>query len=542
MPSRLNRRELVRLLLGASLATQGCRRRAAFAGSVRGAADGVGHRLRGPTIEQASGPPVRVGVVIVGAGPSGLGAAYRLAALDVEDFAVFELETRPGGTSAFGSDGVVRYPWGAHYVPLPSSDNQPLVDLLAAVGAVSRDESGEPRPAENVRVREPEERVFYQGRWYEGLVPLAAATARDRAELRRFETLIAGYVGRRDAAGKRAFALPLRRSSEAARFAELDRLSAADWLRARGFTSTLLRWYLNYACRDDYGLTLEHTSAWAMLFYFAARKPAPGRASAPFLTWPEGNGRLVGYLAEKAGQRLLLGRLVTDVVPREEHVRVSVLDVVSGKLTLYHADHVILAVPKFVAGRVLRPFRDARPDFLDEFSYGAWMVANLHLRRRPESVGFPFAWDNVLYDSPSVGYVSATHQRLRDRGPTVWTYYLPLTDADPKQAREALLSATHADLCEAIITDLGRAHSDLESAIERIDVWRWGHAMIRPVPGFITGQARKRALAPVGRVEFAHSDLSGVALFEEAFDRGLRAAEGVARAKGRVFEPLGGRG
>ncbi|HEX9621169.1 MAG TPA: NAD(P)-binding protein [Polyangiaceae bacterium] len=540
MSSRLNRRELVGLLLGASLAAGGCRRRTAFPGSVRGASDAVGHRLRGPTVEQARGQPVRSAVAIVGGGPSGLAAAHRLAELDLGDFLIFELERQPGGTSAFGLDGVVPYPWGAHYLPLPSRDNRPLVDLLEAMGALERDEHGEPRAAEHVRVREPEERVFYDGRWYEGLVPLAGATAHDRAELRRFEAVIARHVARRDGAGKRPFALPLRRSSDAAEFAELDRMSAADWLRARGFTSPLLRWYAGYACRDDYGLTLEHTSAWAMLFYFAARIGAPGAASAPFLSWPEGNGRLVRHLAERAGNRLLLGRLVTDIVPRADHVDISVLDVASGKLALYRADHVIFAAPKFVAGRVLRPFRDARPAFLDEFSYGAWLVANLHLCRRPESVGFPFAWDNVLYDSPSVGYVSATHQRLRDRGPTVWTYYLPLTDAGPKQAREALLSATHGELCETVMTDLGRAHSDLEDVIERIDVWRWGHAMIRPVPGFISGQARKRALVPVGRVEFAHSDLSGVALFEEAFDQGIRAAEAVARAKGREFEGQGG--
>ena len=40
------------------------------------------------------------------------------------------------------------------------------------------------------------------------------------------------------------------------------------------------------------------------------------------------------------------------------------------------------------------------------FEYGSWMVANLHLRARPRSTGFPFAWDNVIMDSPSLGYVT----------------------------------------------------------------------------------------------------------------------------------------
>jgi hypothetical protein len=62
--------------------------------------------------------------------------------------------------------------------------------------------------------------------------------------------------------------------------------------------------------------------------------------------------------------------------------------------------------------------------------------------------------------------------------------------------------------------------------------------MVAPVPGFIWGAARQRALAPYGRVHFAHSDLSGMALFEEAQARGVRAAEAVMRLRGREFEPL----
>jgi hypothetical protein len=112
-------------------------------------------------------------------------------------------------------------------------------------------------------------------------------------------------------------------------------------------------------------------------------------------------------------------------------------------------------------------------------------------------------------------------------------------DDDPKQARQRLLAGDHAGYVDAILGDLGRAHQDLEQAIERIDVWRWGHAMIRPVPGFIWGAARRRAAEAFGRVVFAHSDLSGMALFEEAQDRGVRAAEAVLRALGRDPPRLG---
>ena len=60
-----------------------------------------------------------------------------------------------------------------------------------------------------------------------------------------------------------------------------------------------------------------------------------------------------------------------------------------------------------------------------------------------------------------------------------------------------------------------------------------GHAMVRPRPGVVWGPARARVLAHRGRVQFAHSDASGLSLFEEAQYRGVAAAE-------RALSALGG--
>jgi len=377
------------------------------------------------------------------------------------------------------------------------------------------------------------------GEWHEGLFPSAGASAADLAELRRFEAEVARWAAFRDGRGRRAFAVPMRLGSDAEEVTSLDRKSAARFLDELGIHSRRVRWYVEYACRDDYGLDLEHTSAWALLFYFCARSLQPNAPSQPFLTWPEGNGHLVRHLSRVAGERVQLGHLVTDVAPDATGVSLAAYDTGRHALRNFRADRVILALPKFIVPHVLRPLREARPAYLDEFRYGSWLVANLHLKARPTSVGFPFAWDNVLYDSPSLGYVVATHQTLADLGPTVWTYYLPLLGADPRRARHELEALDHATCTSAIVADLSRAHSGLEAAIERIDVWRWGHAMISPRPGFIWGGARARAALPLGdRVFFAHSDLSGVALLEEAQDHGVRAAEAALRALGRDVPAL----
>jgi hypothetical protein len=166
----------------------------------------------------------------------------------------------------------------------------------------------------------------------------------------------------------------------------------------------------------------------------------------------------------------------------------------------------------------------------DHFDYGSWFVANVHLRDRPKERGFPLSWDNVIYDSPSLGYVVATHQSGQDHGPTVLTWYYSYCEADSRKMREHLLNATWSDLADVVLTDLERVHADIRNLTTRLDIFRWGHAMIRPKPGFITSVQRRTASNPDGRIHFANTDLSGIALFEEAFDHGCRAADEVIQS------------
>ena len=74
----------------------------------------------------------------------------------------------------------------------------------------------------------------------------------------------------------------------------------AEWLDRQQLTSRRLRWLVNYDCRDDYGATLEDTSAWAALFYCSSRKRKPHAESQPYMTWPEGNGFVVKHLYRAA--------------------------------------------------------------------------------------------------------------------------------------------------------------------------------------------------------------------------------------------------
>ena len=65
-------------------------------------------------------------------------------------------------------------------------------------------------------------------------------------------------------------------------------------------------------------------------------------------------------------------------------------------------------------------------------------------------------------------------------------------------------------------------HPDLPEKVTRIDVMRYGHAMGVPVPGIRDNAALKalQTLQPEQRLHFAHSNLSGYSVFEEAFSQG----------------------
>ena len=104
--------------------------------------------------------------------------------------------------------------------------------------------------------------------------------------------------------GARAGGLPIRHATDDAEVLELDKLTMSEWLQQRGWTSKRLHRLVDYSCRDDYGLRLDETSAWAGVFYYASRIARPGDAPAEYLTWPEGNGRLVRHLQEVVGARL----------------------------------------------------------------------------------------------------------------------------------------------------------------------------------------------------------------------------------------------
>jgi monoamine oxidase len=507
-----------RTVLGA-LALAGCTKTPpVLEGGWVGAAIERGHRLRGTALPAAA-VQRRAAVLVVGAGIAGLAAARALAATGVDDVQLLELEDRPGGNSRGHVMAGQPCPLGAHYLPLPGPQAHEVSDWLHEIGLL-RQQLGRTVADENHLCHSPQERLFIEGAWAEGLLPPADAGSATAAQYRAFADAVADVT-------KIGFAIPTARAPWTAAHATLDAQTFDHWLAQQGLDDTRLRWYLDYCCRDDYGAGSASVSAWAGLHYFASRHGfhAPGDESAerePVFTWPEGNAWLAAKLAAPFVGRLHTGRTVLRVEEQRHGVQVLAWDETRQQGEAWTAARVVLALPLFVAARLLQNSPDALRQAAAGQPHAPWLVANLHLDRpllaRP---GAPPSWDNVAYGSSGLGYVDAGHQRLNPApGPTVLTAYQAL----PVQQRAALLNDGWPAWAERIVADLARVHPDLPGRLRRADLMRYGHAMAVPTPGQRGSQALAALRALRGRVRFAHADLAGYSVFEEAFTLGCQAA------------------
>jgi len=533
----LDRRSFVGSALAALGATacQSASDTAHIAGGFTGVDHERGHWLRDVLQSGKSWPaPAKTHstqVLIVGGGVAGLAGARALRLRGVDDYAVLELEDSAGGNSRGAELGGMACPMGAHYLPLPGDDAPDVQNLLEELG-LRRRMAGRWQYDERHLCHSPQERLFFDGAWQTGLLPVQGVGSATLAQYQQFAALVA------QARKTAAWSLPAYKSAAAPMKRALAAITFEAFLDQNGLIDPHLRWYLGYCCKDDYGAGIATVSAWAGMHYFASRHgfTAPGGDGGEpegMLTWPEGNAWLTRRMAAPLGERLNTGRVVLRVTQSRHGVQVDAFNTGTQAMERWSAQRVIVALPLMVAVRVVH----SPPEFLRQAAqrvvYAPWLVANIHisepLHDRP---GAPPSWDSVLYASQGLGYVDAMHQSLQTApGATVLTHYRALGDV--AQGRKQLLERAWSDWRDTIVGELSVAHPDLARKTRRINITRYGHAMAVPVPqpnGEIglgpAWNVRRQLLKTEHRViadarlSFAHSDWAGYSVFEEAFAAG----------------------
>ncbi|MGP1682690.1 MAG: FAD-dependent oxidoreductase [Giesbergeria sp.] len=515
----------------------------------------AGASLPAPTVQR------RTRVLVAGGGIAGLAAARALRLAGVQDFALLELEDSAGGNSRAGAVLGRACPHGAHYLPVPT-DNAPEVQAFLEELGLRQRVAGRWRYDEFALCHSPQERLYWQGEWHYGLLPVDGVGPRTLEQYRLFAERIQ-TLSRATAFAMPTFAGWGEKTAAMPMAIALDAITFDSWLTGAGLDDPHLRWYLNYCCRDDYGAGSAVVSAWAGIHYFASRHgfTAPGEGDAHdesdgVLTWPEGNGFLARKLTEPLvpAHQLHTGHSVLRITEQRHGVQVDALDHASGQVVRWEAEQCVVALPVLLAARVVQN----PPEFLRaaaaQLSTAPWVVTNIAINAPlTDHLGAAPAWDNVVYSEATpggLGYVDAGHQRLDPRAavntPTVLTYYQALGDVP--DARAQLQQRPWQHWAEAAITGLCVPHPDLRGRVERVEVTRYGHAMAIPRPGGLkilsqigtkattdkrlqlsNGERQRLLPTPAtARLSFAHADWSGYSVFEEAFTRGhsagLRAA------------------
>ena len=482
----------------------------------------LGHKLWAKSFPKPT-REVAIPYLIIGGGISGLSAARQLVKKGIDNFLLVEMEDHTGGNSSSGENKYSKYPLGAHYLPLPNLHDKELLVFLEEEKIITGyDTDGFPVFDEQQLTFTPQERLFYNNTWQEGLVPKFGLPEASEREFEHFFRLMDNFRKEKGDDGKYFFDIPLSTISSDAKYTAIDKLTMAQWLDDNKFTAKELLEYVDYCCRDDFGLGIAYVSAWAGIHYFAARKH---EEESPYkdnvLTWPEGNGRLASHLAKYAEGKTKIGWLAFDIKITEGGATVKAFDAKADEVIAITVGKVIVAAPRFVT-QYLLPERKA---MAKHFQYAPWLVATLTLRNLPEGAGYPLSWDNVIHGSQGLGYIYDQHQslaQLQER--KVITYYHSFSTGDSAKARKDIYKRGEAYWRELVLAELEAVHPGLRDEIEEMRVHLIGHGMISPVPGFLFGQDKAEASAPVGKkIYFAHSDLSGISIFEEAFHQGIHA-------------------
>jgi NAD(P)-binding Rossmann-like domain len=521
-------------------------------GGFVGASIERGHSLRSGAPPwagaKAANPEQKTDVLIVGGGVAGLSAARACVGAQRE-FALMELEDQLGGNARghlmrAGSMSVP-CPLGAHYLPVPNDHAHHTQDWLIDLGLAERSAARFQLNRQGLRhlCHSPQERLFINGGWQEGLLP----EAEKRSETAQHYAKFAARVNAFRATGQ--FQVPwvhFYEKNKAWPSVNLDLFAMTfdDWLRGQGLSSAELRWYLDYCCRDEYGAGLSEVSAWAGIQYFASRHGFAAGASdggdrvegEGVLTWPQGNAWLTEdmrtWIAGKAGEQVFqTGRMAVAVQEQRDHVEVRAWHFASKT--------VQTATPLRVAARLM-PSHTELQTAAKALPTSAWIVANVALAEplhegpfTPEQANAPGAWrmhwDNVIYRSQALGYVNALHQGTTPHiTPTVLTWYKALGSS--RQAALQSLEQAWTHWRDEVLHELAVPHPDLRRKAQRIDVARYGHAMAVPAVGVaqsvLSGPLaalRRRGLSQ--RIKVAHSDLAGYSVMEEAVAVGALALQ-----------------
>ncbi len=512
----MDRREFIRLVTLAGAAFKlGSGRNLAFAGDLppnpfagkwTGEDFTAGHMLRDggmPSLAGATEMPA-CDVVVVGGGISGLVAARALSKAG-RKVRVLEQAAVAGGNARSENWGDLAYATGAAYFCAPE-EGSGLETLYKEIGVLEK--------AKKV----PKGEVFLGGKLVEDLwegttdPANAAATKAIRADWKKiFDDRYPAIPWAEDCGwSKDEFAAADRKPFS--RY--LDEIKAPPHVRT----------FCEYYCWSSFGGRASEISTYAALNFLTAE-------FGDILALPGGNAGIARALVDSLDPKLVAVDTQTMAIEvKETDGGVTVGAIEGDKPRRYAARAAILAIPRFIAARIVPAWPKDRAELVKNVAYNGYVVANVLLSKRPSHEWYD-AYTLEALDPEKCGWTDLivadfVAEKKSDR--CVLTAYRGLPY--PKGRTELLLPETYAKARDAVMADLEKVLPGLGLAktdVVDINLSRWGHPLVQARPGQLADGLMEKLSEPIGRIAFAHQDRWGVPAIENAIEAANRAVEEV---------------
>ncbi|HVC09899.1 MAG TPA: FAD-dependent oxidoreductase [Elusimicrobiota bacterium] len=458
------------------------------AGRLESETNTVCHEVRDGMSLPLPAPSLKKDVVIVGGGPSGLGAADELKN---ENFLLIEKEPHLGGNAYSESWKGVPYSTGAAW-----DDTEGEPDFAALVKRWNL----------NWKEIPGNDAAHFNGVWISNFW-------NGHADNPAIDKLPYGESVKKSF---RDFLKEIQDIDIDKNLKALDLKPFSDYFKGR---APELKAYWDGFGKSNWGAPTELSSSYLGI------QAARDWFRVPRYTWAGGIGigskEVYAQLPEKAKKSILTGAAAYSVRKKGKKVLVSFFH--EGKPHTVEAKSVVMCVPKFITRFLVQDLPEDQARAMGAMRYAPYLVYNLCFSRVVTNRGF----DNWVPGAKNfTDFIPADWVTYADGGnlkrPQVVTVYAPLN----QDQRESILTDAGAKArAKAAVEELLKISPEWLPHLEEVRIYRRGHPIPMSIPGYFTKlqPAARRDFPPI---YFGCSDAKG-----EVSDFFFASLNGIAAAK-----------
>ncbi|MBB3697945.1 FAD-dependent oxidoreductase [Flammeovirga yaeyamensis] len=427
---------------------------------------------RGHTLFQKKPYPqkdhlINTDTIIIGGGIAGLSAAF---AMGEEDYHIFELSDRWGGTSSAEKYHQNYFAQGAHYdLSYPEKFGNEVIQTLEQLNIIHKE--GEVYHFKDKEYVIPQKDLMlckYGNQYYNYVLFNEEEATQFYQFLHQFDDKIT---------------LPSRLNE--ASIQDLNHITFKDWLIQQGMEFSDVFWDgINYHMLDDYGTTIDEVSALAGISYYCNRPHEDEWADV--FSPPQGNAYFVDKFEQAIPkQKKHLNHICRSISfdERNNQFKIELIDFEKNEVQNVIANKVIYAAPKhtlkFTFSEVLN-----KTDYLMQTS--GWVVVNLVFKEGVEFLGGLWQNENLeTFDGEYLGFVDNITQN-KEGNRMLTAYY-----CFAHQQKEKLVDIQKTPnllvryTLEKIASFLDLKTTDITPKIEQSFVHLMGHAMPKVGVGYL---------------------------------------------------------